>query len=141
MLLPDVNVLVHAFIRESPEHEACRDWLNNLVNGEEPFGLSQHVLSGFIRIVTHPQIYKPPIPVEAALDFADALLAQPRCVVVAPGPRHWEIFTGLCRSVQVRWSLVPDAYFAALAIESGDEWVTMDRGFARFVGLRRRRPF
>jgi predicted nucleic acid-binding protein len=33
-----------------------------------------------------------------------------------------------------------DAYFAALAIEHGCEWITADRGFARFPGLRWRHP-
>jgi hypothetical protein len=35
---------------------------------------------------------------------------------------------------------VPDAYFAALAIESGCDWITTDRDFARFKGLRWRHP-
>jgi predicted nucleic acid-binding protein len=36
--------------------------------------------------------------------------------------------------------LVPDAYLAALAIESGSEWITTDRDFSRFPGLRWRHP-
>ena len=35
---------------------------------------------------------------------------------------------------------VPDAYLAALAIEHGATWITTDRGFARFPGLRWRLP-
>jgi predicted nucleic acid-binding protein len=57
-------------------------------------------------------------------------------VIVAPGPRHWGIFAGLCRSGGAQGNLVSDAYLAALAIESGSELVTADRGFARFPGLR-----
>ena len=34
-----------------------------------------------------------------------------------------------------------DAWLAALAIESGCEWVTTDRDYARFPGLRWREPF
>src|SRR5438477_407916 len=70
----------------------------------------------------------------------DALRARPNCVPIAPGPRHWEVFTGLCRRAGARGNLVPDAYLAALAIESGSEWITADRGFARFPGLRWRHP-
>jgi len=36
--------------------------------------------------------------------------------------------------------MVADAYLAALAIESGSEWVTTDRDYARFRGLRWRHP-
>lgn len=35
---------------------------------------------------------------------------------------------------------MPDAYLAAIAIENGLEWVTTDRDFARFPGLRWRHP-
>jgi len=36
---------------------------------------------------------------------------------------------------------VPDAYLAALAIEHGATWVTLDRAFRRFTGLRTESPF
>ena len=59
---------------------------------------------------------------------------------MTPGPRHWEIFARLCRESEARGNLVPDAYLAALAIESGCEWVTTDRDFSRFPGLRWKTP-
>jgi len=62
------------------------------------------------------------------------------CVPVAPGLRHWEIFRALCSEARARGNLVPDAYLAALAIESGCEWISTDRGFSRFKGLRWRHP-
>nr|MDQ3389453.1 type II toxin-antitoxin system VapC family toxin [Gemmatimonadota bacterium] len=112
-----------------------------LVDGSDPFALSELVLSGFIRIVTHPKVFATPSPLRAALDFVDELRSQPNCVVVSPGPRHWEIFTRLCGDAGAKGNLVPDAYLAALAIESGSEWATADRGFARFPGLRWLHPF
>ncbi|MEN8376929.1 MAG: PIN domain-containing protein, partial [Gemmatimonadota bacterium] len=57
-----------------------------------------------------------------------------------PGPRHWSIFRDLCEAVDARGNLVPDAYLAALAIENGAEWITTDRDFTRFPGLRMRHP-
>jgi len=60
----------------------------------------------------------------------------PASRVVAPGARHWEIFAGLVRAAHATANLVPDAYLAALAIENGATFVTRDRGFARFPGLR-----
>jgi toxin-antitoxin system PIN domain toxin len=116
-------------------------WLDDLVNGDEPFGMSHLVCSGFVRIVTNPRLYTHPIDLDEALAFIETLLDHPLCNVVAPGPRHWQIFTDLCRQARVRAGLVPDAYFAALAIESGNEWITTDGDFARFPGLRWRRPF
>jgi predicted nucleic acid-binding protein len=69
------------------------------------------------------------------------LRSRPNCVPVAPGVRHWNIFINLCESVRAKGNLVPDAYFAALAIESGCEWITTDSDYARFSGLRWRHPF
>jgi predicted nucleic acid-binding protein len=61
-------------------------------------------------------------------------------VILFPGARHWHIFSDLCKSGGARGNLIPDAYFAAIAIESGSEWITMDGDYARFAGLRCR-PF
>jgi toxin-antitoxin system PIN domain toxin len=136
LILPDVNVLVHAFRADSSDHELCHGWLASVVNGESHFGISTQVLSGFARIVTHPRVFVNPSPVEEALGFADVLLASPNAVVIRPGERHWSIFARLCLDSDARGNLVPDAWFAALAIESGCEWVTLDRDYARFRGLR-----
>ena len=38
-------------------------------------------------------------------------------------------------------NLLQDAWFAAVAMESGCEWITTDRDYARFAGLAWRAPF
>ena len=77
---------------------------------------------------------------EDALAFAEQLRSRPNRIPVAPGLRHWEIFCSLCAEAGVKGNLVPDAYLAAMAIESGCEWITTDRDFSRFKGLRWRHP-
>ena len=57
-----------------------------------------------------------------------------------PGARHWAIFERLCKHAGAKGNLVADAYLAALAIERGCEWVTTDRDFSRFEGLKWRHP-
>jgi toxin-antitoxin system PIN domain toxin len=138
--LPDVNVLVYAHREDSPHHAECHRWLLETMKGEAAFGLSDAVLAAVVRIATHPKIFKQPSRVDVALAFVSGLLAQPNVVMVRPGPRHWEIFSRLCREAAVRGNLVSDAYLAALAIESGCEWITTDGDFARFPGLKWRRP-
>lgn len=140
MILLDVNILVRAFHEGAPEHARYRDWLDDAVLSPEPFGVSELVLSGFVRVATHPRVFDPPAPIERALEFADAVRGQPNAVVVAPGPRHWRIFATLCAAAGAKGNLVPDAYLAALAIETGSEWITADRDFSRFPGLRWRHP-
>jgi toxin-antitoxin system PIN domain toxin len=140
VILPDVNVLVYAYREDAPGHARYRSWLEGVIAGPEAYGLSDLVLAGFLRVVTHPRVFAPPSPTGHALDFTEILRAQPNCVAVAPGPRHWEIFSRLCREAGAKGNLVPDAYLAALAIESGSEWMTTDRDYSRFPGLRWRDP-
>jgi len=141
VILADVNVLLYAFRSDSVSHAAYREWLGRVVNGDEAYGMSPQVLSSVVRIATHPRIYAAPSRLEEALAFARVLLEQPTCTVVQPGPRHFSIFEGLCRTAAATGNLVQDAWLAALAVESGCEWVTTDGDYARFPGLRWRRPF
>lgn len=105
------------------------------MRGPEPFGVADLVLSGFVRIVTHPRVFTKPTPVEQAFAFCRSVRGRPNAVVIAPGARHWTIFSALCESVGARGNLIPDAYLAALAIESGSTWATADRDYSRFPGL------
>jgi uncharacterized protein len=140
VILTDVNVLVAAYRPELPVHSECAGWLTEALASDASFGLSELVLSAFLRIVTHPRIFEAPAPIEQALEFTDALSARPNAVRVAPGERHWGVFTRLCRAVDAKGNTIPDAYLAALAIEWGAEWTTLDRGFARFPGLHWKHP-
>jgi toxin-antitoxin system PIN domain toxin len=85
-------------------------------------------------------VFRDPTPLERALEFTAALRAAPNALTVAPGPRHWDIFVRLCRSSDARGNLVPDAYLAAMTIERGATWWSVDRGFARFPELRWHHP-
>lgn len=136
MQIADVNIFVHAFRASSPEHERCRGWLTRHLDGAEPLGVSELVLSGFVRIMTNHRILEEPSSLGETLAFCGVVREGPSTVPIRPGPRHWDIFAGLCRSVHATANLVPDAYHAAMAIENGATWVTTDRGFARFPGLR-----
>jgi toxin-antitoxin system PIN domain toxin len=133
-------VLVYAHREDAPDHARYRKWLEGVLASDEAFGLADLVLAGFVRVATHPAVFRQPSPLDDALVFAEQLRGASNCVIVRPGPRHWDIFSRLARSARVRGNLVPDAYLAALAIESGSEWITTDRDYSRFDGLRWRHP-
>ncbi|HJT71654.1 MAG TPA: type II toxin-antitoxin system VapC family toxin [Terriglobales bacterium] len=140
MILPDVNILLNAFRVDANDHAVCRNWLEGVVNGDSRYGISPQVLSGVVRIATHPKVFAHPSRVLETLEFCNLLLEHPQCTVIQPREQHWPIFCRLCREADARGNLVPDAWFAALAIESGCEWITLDRDYARFPGLRWRVP-
>lgn len=140
MILPDVNVLIYAFRRDMPQHDLCRSWLVGVVSGDAQFGLSPMTLGALVRITTNPRVFKMPSTPDEAFGFCDDLLGQPHCRLVEPGERHWRIFHQLCREHDVRGSRVTDAWYAALAIEWGCDWITLDRDYARFTKLKWRVP-
>jgi toxin-antitoxin system PIN domain toxin len=136
MILADVNVLVYAFRQDVPQHSICHAWLDGILDSDARFGVSPLALGAVVRVTTNPRFYPTPSTVEEAFRFCDYLLGQPHCQIVEPGERHWDIFKRLCIEATVRGPRVTDAWYAALAIEWGCEWVTMDRDYARFPGLK-----
>lgn len=94
MILPDVNVLVYAHREDADDHARYRDWLEGVVNGPNAFALSDLVLSGFLRVVTHPRIFTTPTPTPRAREFARALRDAPGCARIEPGERHWSSSRG-----------------------------------------------
>jgi len=133
MLMPDVNILVYAHREESPAHKRYAQWVTALASGPEPFALSEPVMHGFVRVVTNSRIFVPASTAKQAFQFLDALTSRSTCAILRPGPAHWSIFRHLCEDSGLRGKLVADAAHAALAIETGCEWVSADTDFARFV--------
>ena len=141
MKLCDVNVLIYAHRPDSiEEHAAYADFVTQMAIGDEAYGLSEAVLTGFVRIVTNRRIFKDPTPIETALAFCDNLRKRPQACVLRPGARNWEIFQKLCVELPARGKLVADAWHGALAIEYDCEWISTDSDFARFKGLRWKHP-
>jgi uncharacterized protein len=140
LILPDANVLIFAFRSDAVEHKAYRAWLEGVVNGPSAYAIAPQVLAGVVRICTHPRIFKRPSTLDDVRKFCAVLSEQPNASLVSPGERHWSIFESLCRQSRASGNLVQDAWFAALAIESGYEWITADRDYAKFDGLSWRTP-
>lgn len=133
-------MLVNASRDDAPRHQEYAAWLESVLLSPASFGVSELVLAGVVRITTHRRIFATPTPVTDALEFVESIRNHPRAVRIAPGSRHFAIFRDLCSAAAATGNLVADAYLAALAIESGSEWITDDRDFARFPGLRWRHP-
>jgi len=140
VIVPDVNVLIAAFRSDHEDHGVCRPWLQRALKSDHAYGISELALSAFVRIVTNPRAIRDANSLDEALRFAEACLRPSQAVRLSPGPRHWDIFSRLCRDSHVRGDVITGAYFAALAIEHGCEWITLDGDFARFPGLKWRRP-
>ncbi len=136
MICPDVNVLVYAYRGEFDEHETFRNWLDSALDGAEPLGLVDAVLTGFLRVVTNRRIFVDPAPTTAALSFIEAVRTAPPARQLRATEAAWRQFAQFAaRDSLIAGNLVPDAWIAALAVSAGARVATADAGFARFEGL------
>jgi hypothetical protein len=140
VILLDVNILVQLHREDADLHEPVATWLEQEIRQGTGIGVSELVLSGCLRVITHPKVFKDPSVLTKALEFIEDVRARDEVHILSPGPRHWAIFTKLCRQCDAQGNHVPDAYHAALAIEHGCEWASLDHGFKRFEGLKWRNP-
>ncbi len=135
VLLPDVNVLLAGFRADHDHHRTARAFLEEARSASATLGLSDVALASVVRLSTNARVFVRPDTADAVIAYLDVLLEPPTQLVRA-GTAHWSRFTELCRLLQLRGNLVPDAYLAALALEQGAELVTFDRGFGRYPRLR-----
>ena len=140
MQLIDVNILVQAHRKDADHHAAISKWLVQLLSQPAGVAVSELVLSGTLRIITHPKVFKEPTPIDKAIEFIEDFRLRQNTHILAPGKNHWSIFVELCRKADARGNLVPDAYHAALALEYDCIWISLDHGFRRYPGLKLRHP-
>jgi toxin-antitoxin system PIN domain toxin len=133
--LLDANILVGAFRPDDPDHESLKAWLEESLQSDFPVTFPALVEVAFLRIVTHPRIFRTPSPREEALAFLQALQSSGRFREAPWNQRirtRWERW---CLSLDLRGDDVNDAYLAAIASEARCRLVSRDRGFSRFRGL------
>jgi toxin-antitoxin system PIN domain toxin len=138
----DTNILVQAEILGSPFHGVARTLLSDLANGRAPWAIPWPCVYEFLRVVTHPRVFHPPMPVAAALRDIRRILASPSLVLLGETSRHAEVMASVVDRSGATGNLVHDAHIAALCLEHGvSELVTGDRDFARFPEIRTLNPF
>ena len=136
MILPDVNLLVYAYMDAGWQYAPARQWWLAALNGEETIGLCLPSLFGFIRLTTNRRIFKVPLGVEQSISHVESWLARPQVELLHPGPRHLEMAFGMLRATGLAGDLTTDAQIAAIAIESQGDLYSSDTDFGRFAGLR-----
>jgi hypothetical protein len=136
VILPDINLLVHAHNTDSARHEAARRWWDEQLGGSTGVALAWAVILGFLRITTHPGIIQRPWRPAEALGRVEEWLTLPHVFIPLPSERHFGLLKSLLLRLGTASNLTTDAHLAALAIERGLILQTTDADFARFPGLK-----
>ncbi len=138
----DTNVIVRAVVRSGEFHEAARNLIRELAEAPVPWAVPWPCVYEFLRVVTHPRVLHPPMPIAAARRDLDRILDSPSLVLLSETSRHREVMAEVVASSGATGNLIHDAHIAALCLEHGvEELITSDRDFARCSDLRIRDPF
>jgi uncharacterized protein len=141
MIAVDTNLMVYAHRVDSEWHEPAFETLRDLAEGTLPWGIPWPCVHEFFAIVTHPRIYTPPSRPEEAVQQVDAWLDCPTAVTLGEGVNHWARLNELVMAGRVRGPLIHDARIAAICMNHGvSDFLTADRDFSRFPGLKTRNP-
>ena len=135
MIVPDANLLLHAYDESFAAHAKARSWWEAVMNGDEPIGLPWVVILAFVRLATHPTVAANPRSVPEVREIVESWLAAPHVRVLWGSGRTMGAFFDALESAKLGGNLSTDALIAALAIESGGRVFTNDRDFQRFPRL------
>ncbi len=133
----DLNMLLYAVDEDSPYHKKSESFLKSILQEDEICFLTWETLYGFLRIATHPGIFRNPLPMAQAIENVQSLLSHVRVEVLISNEDSWEIFVRLTQEFPIKGNLVPDAVIAATLENYGVRTLyTRDRDFRKFNFLK-----
>jgi len=130
----DTNVLVYAADRDAPQHEACHRLVRESRDRVSAWYLTWGICYEFLRVVTHPRVFRRPWTAGEAWSFIDAVLAAPALGLLVPGERHRDVVAQVLGELpHLAGNLMHDAHTAVLMREHGIRVIyTRDTDFHRF---------
>lgn len=142
MIALDTNVLIYAHHSQAPRHAATRALVSQLASSSVPWAIPWPCVYEFIKVVTHPRLFKTPTTLDDALAAIASLADAPAVVLLGDGPTHLNHLRRAAEDGQAIGSVIHDAHVVALCLEHGvTELLSCDRDFRRFRGLTIRDPF
>ena len=142
MIAVDTNILVYAHREDSSFYTPAAESVGTLAESGKDWAIPWPCLHEFVAIVTHPRIYRPPTPIEDALEQVEAWLDCPTLHVLGELSNvYWNRFARLVKGALVVGPQVHDARVAAICLTHGvvELW-SADRDFSRFPELRVKNP-
>ena len=134
MFVVDTNVLLYAADLDSPDHIPCRTLIEEWRRGSTPWYITWGVVYEFLRVATHPNVFRNPFPIADAWKFLNVLMLSTSLSVLGESERHAQIVSEVLQEIpDIRGNLVFDTHTAILMRENGIRKIcTRDTDFHRF---------
>jgi hypothetical protein len=137
MFVVDTNIFVYAADEDSPFHLPCRERIEEWRMQASPWYGTWGIMYEFLRVITHPRVFRHPWTALKAWDFVEAVLACPSFGLLVPSERHAAVAADVVKkSAFLRGNVLYDAQTAILMKEHGIKKIyTRDTDFHRFPFL------
>ena len=137
MFVVDTNILLYAADQHAPEHETARRLVEAWRRQSGAWYVTWGIVYEFLRVATHPRVFRQPWSCAGAWEFIEALLSAPSLRVLSESERHAAVVRETLSVVpEVSGNLVFDMHTAVLMKEHGvREIYTRDMDFHRFPFL------
>lgn len=136
MDLIDANILIAAFRPDHADHRTLRRRLQSGLTRPSSITFPHLVEIAFLRIVTHPKIFRQPSTYDEADLFLQAIRDSGAFEELSVLPEFRNTLTEFCTKLRLAGTHLNDSYLAAIAIENDFRLISVDEGFGRFRGLR-----
>ena len=138
MFLVDTNILLHAVNRDSPCHAADRASLESFINGREQWCLTWCIVYEYLRVATHPRVFKKPLTLLEAYDFIAPVYQADNCALISETGEHQNVLEQCQKQThRLCGNLLHDLHIAVIMREHGvEEIVTRDLDFKAFPWVR-----
>jgi uncharacterized protein len=133
----DTNILAYAVNRDCIEHEPAVEALHGWLSDAVPWALTWGIVYEFLRVTTHPRVFRRPLSAEQALQFLGPVLASDVVSVIGPTPRHETLLRETIRETgRPSGNLFHDLQTAVIMREHGvGEIMSADTDFRKFSFL------
>ena len=132
----DANILLYASNSGDPAHEQAKAFLNARASDPDLMCLTWPALMAYLRIATHPSIFKNPLATQTAWKNIQSLTALPRCTIIQENDDFPAIYAKLINQAGIRGNLVPDSHIAGILQVNGVKRIyTADSDFRKFEFL------
>ena len=137
MIAVDSNILIYAHREDSQWHRPARERLAGLISSNSPWAITWPSVHEFLGIVTSTRVYRPPTPLEQAIEQIESWMESPSLHLLGEPAGYWAELKHTLKTGRITGPATHDArIYAICRLHGVRELWSADRDFSRFKGVR-----